>query len=411
MKTLDQIEPRIPANDLPGDTEWSIIIDEPGSYYLTGNVKGVWGKGGIYISARDVTLDLNGFVVDGANVGERETGIYAWGERSFILNGSVTNWPGVALATRDHATISRIHASTQYENDWPGAGIATGAFANVKDCRVTRSHGVGFNIGVGSVVENCIASECDSDGFRATVSSLGAVVNATRITNSTAYQCEEYGFKASHSSVFTGCVSIQNQTAGFVVYAAGILANCSSLNDRTGYDLGLNSTATNCVAFASYDDAFVCEWGVKLYQCSVVSSQKNGFVLNGHPFYENNQCIECTAISCNGAGFLIDLSKSTLIGCQSTNNAIAIEIASTATGSIIDSCIISDNESGIQCDADSSVIRNNTLDSLTVTGANNLIINNTIAGGAKAVTIAPGNKNAAIVDHPDDAGPLSNIAL
>ncbi len=51
MKTADQIEPRtiVNATNTPGDAANSFIIKQPGSYYLTTNLVGVSGKGGIEI--------------------------------------------------------------------------------------------------------------------------------------------------------------------------------------------------------------------------------------------------------------------------------------------------------------------------------------------------------------------------
>src|SRR5579883_474024 len=59
MKTLSQIEPRTPISSLP----FTIYI--PGSYYLTTNLTGVSNSDGITISTGNVTLDLNGFTLQG----------------------------------------------------------------------------------------------------------------------------------------------------------------------------------------------------------------------------------------------------------------------------------------------------------------------------------------------------------
>jgi hypothetical protein len=61
MKTLDQIEPRIPIGQVGGSSEL-IVIAEPGSYVLQGNVS-VTGGDAIAITAGNVTLDLNGFML------------------------------------------------------------------------------------------------------------------------------------------------------------------------------------------------------------------------------------------------------------------------------------------------------------------------------------------------------------
>ena len=58
MKSLDQIEPRTPISSLP------FTISTSGSYYLTTNLFESSGDG-IIVTADNVTLDLNGFVLDG----------------------------------------------------------------------------------------------------------------------------------------------------------------------------------------------------------------------------------------------------------------------------------------------------------------------------------------------------------
>ena len=61
MKTLEQIEPRVPISSLP------FSITGPGSYYLTTNLTGAAGQNGIVVQADNVTLDLNGFALIGAS--------------------------------------------------------------------------------------------------------------------------------------------------------------------------------------------------------------------------------------------------------------------------------------------------------------------------------------------------------
>src|SRR3982751_4938256 len=62
MKTLDQVEARIPidAAHLHGNQSADFVLDTPGSYYLTGNLTVTKG---ILISAPNVTVDLNGFQI------------------------------------------------------------------------------------------------------------------------------------------------------------------------------------------------------------------------------------------------------------------------------------------------------------------------------------------------------------
>src|SRR5262245_15810433 len=59
VKTLQQVEPRIPVSSLP------ITLSQPGSYYLTTNLQGIAGQHGITINGPRVTLDLMGFELRG----------------------------------------------------------------------------------------------------------------------------------------------------------------------------------------------------------------------------------------------------------------------------------------------------------------------------------------------------------
>lgn len=62
MKTLNEVEPRIPisAATTPGDLSSKFKITQPGSYYLTENITSNF-KHGILIASKDVTLDLSGY--------------------------------------------------------------------------------------------------------------------------------------------------------------------------------------------------------------------------------------------------------------------------------------------------------------------------------------------------------------
>ena len=60
MKTLDEVEPRIAVQSLSGNGDAEYVIDQAGSYYLTGNISVGRDKTAILIDADNVTLDLMG---------------------------------------------------------------------------------------------------------------------------------------------------------------------------------------------------------------------------------------------------------------------------------------------------------------------------------------------------------------
>src|SRR5689334_14686480 len=59
MKTLSQVEPRTPISSLP------YTITNPGSFYVTTNLNYSGAGNGITVSSGNVTIDLNGFTLQG----------------------------------------------------------------------------------------------------------------------------------------------------------------------------------------------------------------------------------------------------------------------------------------------------------------------------------------------------------
>ena len=86
MKTLDQIEPRIPIASLP------FTIVNRGSYYVVSNLTGSASANGITIQTNDVSVDLKGFTLSG--VGGSFAGIRVNGSWSNIVvhHGIVRGW-------------------------------------------------------------------------------------------------------------------------------------------------------------------------------------------------------------------------------------------------------------------------------------------------------------------------------
>ena len=106
-KTLAEVEPRtaINATNTPGDADSIFRIAQPGSYYLTGNVVSPGGRHGIEIAASGVTLDLNGFTLDGGPGTILFHGVRVDGanlSNIAVRNGSVRNWDnGVKMNSSD----------------------------------------------------------------------------------------------------------------------------------------------------------------------------------------------------------------------------------------------------------------------------------------------------------------------
>ena len=159
-KSLTEIynrtEMRTPISSLP------YTINVAGSYYLTNDLVGSGVTGGIHIDVTNVTLDLNGFTING-NATTAGSGITASGVSQVVVrNGHVSGWAGmgVDLGSANNAAIERItvRATT-------GVGIRSGYYSSVSDCRVDEVGDSAFQIGGNSSVRNCIADRPTGVGF------------------------------------------------------------------------------------------------------------------------------------------------------------------------------------------------------------------------------------------------------
>ncbi|MHC4617730.1 MAG: hypothetical protein ACYTEQ_08240, partial [Planctomycetota bacterium] len=152
MKTLDEIQPAKAVQSLPGDANSLHVINESGSYYLTGNITGVAGKNGIEIASDNVTLDLKGFTLIG--VPGSLDGITSVSTRYnvAVVNGSVYDWG---------------------EDGVDASNAGNSQFANL---RIYENTGVGLTAGQGSTVDHCTARDNGVIGIGA---NAGAVINCT----------------------------------------------------------------------------------------------------------------------------------------------------------------------------------------------------------------------------------------
>jgi parallel beta-helix repeat protein len=193
MKTLDQIEPRIPlnTNTAPGDLGDQFVIAKPGSYYLTTNVIGVAPKTCIRIQASDVVLDLNGFSLIGVsntlagvfvpggviNVCVRHGTVRDWGNSGInataVQNGSFEDLilfgNGTSGVTFGHGIVagtnSLVRSCQACANSFDGIAMENGGF--IVEC-LSRSNSVdGIFAGSGVLIRGCVSSFNQGDGIRA----------------------------------------------------------------------------------------------------------------------------------------------------------------------------------------------------------------------------------------------------
>ena len=222
FKTLDQVEARVPVNaqNTPGDADSAFRISSPGSYFLTSNLYiaslGA-GKSAIEIAASGVTLDLNGFTVDGAGATSQLSGITCAAVSGItIRNGTVTTWQGAGVALPLGKAV-RIDGVTFDTNNIVDQVLSGGLVV----CR-------------GAIVVNCIARNNKQVGFVVSDPVTGGSPgDASIVSNCIAESNTEVGFYVV-GGIVSGCLARENGTEGFRVFSTKI-ENCfASANKKSG---------------------------------------------------------------------------------------------------------------------------------------------------------------------------------
>ena len=237
MLTLAQIEPRRPITNTT-----AVTISTSGSYYLTANIT-VTNGNAIWITAKGVTLDLNGFTLSSTAASPSGFGILlATGLSDItIING--------------HITGSITYSAGIYSGGGFSAGIwhsNPAAPSNVRVSGVSISGcGSGVNLGTdnSTVVDSCMVL---------TVGAYG--IEASTVTHSSASQC---GGDAITANISSDCYGYSTGGNGFTVsetanncygYSIGngtglstvSANNCYGYNNGTGIGLYADQAATGC---------------------------------------------------------------------------------------------------------------------------------------------------------------------
>ena len=157
MKTLTQVEPRTPISSVP------VTISSPGSYYLTTNLTGASSAHGITISSGNVTLDLNGFVLQGVSGsldGVRVSGTYT---NITVRNGTITGWGWDGVDADNGTTLNVVfeRLTVSANGSW---GIDTAAGSVVRDCCSVSNHLDGIWC-AGGLVSGCVSRNNGGNGI------------------------------------------------------------------------------------------------------------------------------------------------------------------------------------------------------------------------------------------------------
>lgn len=204
-----QDEVRTPISSLP------VTINQPGSYYLTGNLDG--SGGGITVTADDVTLDLMGFTIDGGGTGVTSYGILLDGSNNAaIRNGTIKGfgWGGIYQGATS-VRYTRVMDITTINN----GSLSTGSYYS----------GI-YLLGLHSHVERCTSGDNGGYGIYAYIGS--------RLINNTAYSNGgTYGIVGNASSILSGNTVYNHFGSSYAIYGSTstkLTENSANYNHGTG---------------------------------------------------------------------------------------------------------------------------------------------------------------------------------
>ncbi|MHC4477935.1 MAG: right-handed parallel beta-helix repeat-containing protein [Planctomycetota bacterium] len=267
MKTLDEVEPRLPIQSLAGTVDAMYLVNKAGSYYLAGDVTVPAGKHGIAVEANDVTIDLMGYGLIGPGSGTG-SGINMDGRRNVeVRNGTVRSFAhrGIheTLAGRNHRIVNvRVFANGT-------SGILLGGEGHlVKDCIVANNGSIGINGGDYTMVTGNVSYKNGGHG----ISAYGGTV-----TGNTIYSNDDSGIYAGYQCLVVGNSVIYNNQAGSSLQA-GI---------RAAYHCFVRD---NSVSYNNHNNIYASGWDNCIEQNLVTNSPGDGIDLGGTGnFYANNR--------------------------------------------------------------------------------------------------------------------------
>ena len=318
MKTLDQIEARTPlvhgapntAAITTDDPDSHFIINEPGSYYLTGNLD-VTRSNGIQVLVEDVTLDLNGFLI------RRTTGPVGHGVRStanstVIRNGILRGFGfGIRLAESSLASNVHVHDSAHF-------GIIIDDDSTVERSLVRNSGNAGI-----WARENSLVTNCRSIGNRSGIEIVSGIVSNCSANYNTVTGIISVG--DAGASVIS-CSASHNGSCGIEMISFGArVESCMTYkNERRGISVKTGSIS-NCVSLNNNKGGIYAGSGSSIFQCNSSGNQENGIQVTEACLVYDNTC-NSNGLFGSGAGIYVTGRECTIRDNMMSNNDRGIDV-------------------------------------------------------------------------------------
>jgi parallel beta-helix repeat protein len=438
MKSLQDHDPRIPIDTLPGDVLSTHVISTPGNYFLRADITGIASRRGISVQSDRVTIDLNGFRLIGgansldgitdedlpfnekANLVIRNGFIDGWGGSGIVFVNTSVNITNVVAENNTisgfsmnksilsgcravgngmfgfSVTMSTMRQCSAFDNTQDG--IRASSFSTIADCVARGNTGHGIFLAQESSARSSASSQNDGAGF--------SLVQACQTSDCTASFNDLSGFLLSNRSIVRGCTAAFNMMHGFeaVNQHPCVIDSCMATgNTLNGVDVQVASTITGTTASSNGGSGIQFAGGCTIRSCTAFDNGAIGFDSES----PGSTVRDCSALNNTGAGF--ESFNCNLYDSIATGNAIGIECA----GGIVRNCTVSfNNNQGIHSLGGTRLEHNHAEFNSgagieAMMSGQSILISNTATGNAASDFIIPsGNIQGNVIDLSGGGAPL-----
>ncbi|MEM6794929.1 MAG: right-handed parallel beta-helix repeat-containing protein [Acidobacteriota bacterium] len=209
--------------DTPG---FPITLSSPGSYRLTGGLKtGNPDATLIEVTVPDVSLDLNGFTLEGPGLAGSGVGITSTSSLT-VFNGTIRGMGGFGIsASAIGNRIENVHFRANL-----GGGLAVSSSSIVRHCAFSNNGNIGLFAGSGNLLIGNTANDNADRGIEAGSISV--------IRDNLAWQNDGDGIFSGSSAVVIGNSAFDNTGDGIATGNVTLVKdNTLRGNDSVGLDL------------------------------------------------------------------------------------------------------------------------------------------------------------------------------
>jgi len=263
MKTLEEIglaidgirlaaeksEPRIDLATVSGDGTCHHLVNQPGSYYLSGNLE-VTKDYGIKIDADGVSLDLNGYGISRVSgSGGAGVDVLQGKKRIIVQNGAISGFASGIFCLYAPPYVEGCLFRHLSISDCSYYGLYAGRLSQIVGCRICNNSKDGVFLAQESVMNGCVVSGNEGNGVFAL---SDTTIDGCTVENNVGTGSTSAGIFSGGDSLILDCTVRGNShtnTAGTSAMGTGIHAGNGSLvrgcmvsnNKGDGIRMGANS--------------------------------------------------------------------------------------------------------------------------------------------------------------------------